>query len=449
MSDIQSFLLQNQPYSSKNYNLNTNHPLIASSQNYQFYKQYVSIHSEDRDVLKYPNSNSFEIELPEDLLNVSTVRLANWSFPSNYDTFSSNNLNVTMTFTISSPYNPGANSVNNALYDKIFECLFLSQSENYVITIESGFYNPTQMVTELTNRFNYAVTQRITQYFTAQNYTSELATFEAAGGYSNFIIVYNNVSQRIWFGNIADGFTLTNTTQTDKFTSPDFYYCGSKSVAPDFSNWGLPANLGLSRCDTVSVNSTTITSNNLTQSLVGVQPSTISETLTGDVTPRFFYGDVFPGDNGYWLLPNSVLTGSQVNWIECPNKINLMGPAYFYMEILGLNCIDETQPYNLSQYTLSNSSSNGVVNSSFAKIAVPTTPISQWFDRDQVPYKQYVPPAERIRKLQFLLRYHNGALVDFGTFEYSFTLEFLTLIPQQGKSISHNFNANTFNAKMS
>ena len=39
MSDIQSFLLQNQPYGSKTYKLNTIHPLIPSSQNYQFYKQ--------------------------------------------------------------------------------------------------------------------------------------------------------------------------------------------------------------------------------------------------------------------------------------------------------------------------------------------------------------------------------------------------------------------------
>jgi len=423
MSDIQSFLLQNQPYASKSYNLNATHPLIPSSQNYQFYKQYVSIHSEDRDILKYPNSNSFEIELPEDLLNVSTIRLTNWSFPANYDTFSANNLNVTMTFTISSPYNPGEHGFSNDLYDKIFECLFLSQTENFVIIIESGFYNPTQMVTELMNKFNYAVTQRITAYFTSKNYTTELAEFEAAGGYNNFIIVYNSVSQKIWFGNTADGFTLTNTTQMEKYSSPDFYYCGSKSVAPDFSNWGLPGNIGLTRCDTISVTGTT-------------------------TTPRFFYGDVFPGDNGFWLLPNPSLIGSQVNWVECPNKINLMGPAYFYMQIEGLNCIDETQPYNASPYTFSNGSTNGIVNSSFAKIAIPTTPISQWFDRDQVPYKQFLPPAERIRKLQFLLRYHNGALVDFGTFEYSFTLEFLTLIPQQGKSISHAYNSNTFAAKM-
>ena len=428
MSDIQSYLLQNQPYASKTYNLNTTHPLIPSTQNYQFYRKYASIHSEDRDILKYPSSNNFEIELPEDLLNVSTIRLSNWSFPANYDTFSNNNLNVTMTFTISSPYNPGENGVSNDLYNKIFECLFLSQTENFVITIETGFYNPTQMVTELTNKFNYAVTKRITQYFTVNNYITELAEFETAGGYTNFIIVYNSVSQKIWFGNIADAFTLTNSTQAEKRFSSDFYYCGSKSVAPNFSDWGLPANLGLLRCDTASINSTT-------------EAQTV-------ITPRFFYGDVFSGDNGYWLLPNPALLGSQVNWVECPNKINLMGPAYFYMELEGYNCIDETQPYNASPYTFSNGSANGIVNSSFAKIAIPTTPISQWFDRDQVPYKQFIPPAERIRKLHFILRYHNGALVDFGTFDYSFTIEFLTLIPQQGKSISHAYNSNTFSAKM-
>ena len=439
MSDIQSVFLQNQPYASKNYNLNTNHPLIPSSQNYQFYKQFVSIHSEDRDVLKYPFSNNFEIEMPEDLLNVSTIRLSNWSFPSNYDTFSANNLNVTMTFIIGSPYNPGENGFSDNLHNKIYECLFLSQTTNFVITIESGFYNPTQMVTELTNKFNYAVTLRIAQYFIDNNYTDELTEFENKGGYNSFIIVYNSVSQKIWFGNTSDGFTLTNTTQLQKFNSPDFYYCGSKSVVPDFSNWGLPANLGLSRCDIVSLNASTIPSINKTS----------AQTINGNITPRFFYGDVFPGDNGYWLLPNPALPGAQVNWIECPNKINLMGPAYFYMEIEGLNCINETQPYNLSPFTISNGSTNGIVNSSFAKIAVPSTPISQWFDRDQAPYKQFVPPAERIRKLQIRLRYHNGALVDFGTFEYSFTLEFLKLIPQQGKSISHNYNANTFNAKMS
>ena len=113
-----------------------------------------------------------------------------------------------------------------------------------------------------------------------------------------------------------------------------------------------------------------------------------------------------------------------------------MGPAYFYMEIAGQNSIDETSPYNLSKFTQQTNDTNGIVNSSFAKIAIPTTPISQWFDRDSVPYKIYLPPAERIRRLKIKIRYHNGELVNFGTFDYSFMLEFFILQPQQTRTVT-------------
>jgi hypothetical protein len=106
------------------------------------------------------------------------------------------------------------------------------------------------------------------------------------------------------------------------------------------------------------------------------------------------------------------------------------------MEIAGLNCIDETSPWNLSEFTAHTNKTNGIVNSSFAKIPIPTTPISQWFDNDMEPYKFFNPPAERIRKLNIRLRYHNGQNVDFGNFEYSFMLEFNLLTPQQERTYS-------------
>ena len=104
------------------------------------------------------------------------------------------------------------------------------------------------------------------------------------------------------------------------------------------------------------------------------------------------------------------------------------------MEIDGWNCIDETSPYNLSLYTSQTNKTNGVVNSSFAKIAIPTTPISQWFDNDMGPYKYWNPPAERIGKIKVKIRYHNGTLVDFGIFDFSFMIELNILKPQQEKN---------------
>lgn len=415
---------------SRNFNTNTSHPLIPSSQEYMYYKKYVSIHSEDRNILKYPNGSEFEIELPEDLLNVAALRLVSWTFPANYNTFSSVNNNILMTFLINNPYNTNINGVTNILYQKIFECLFTTQTENFFFLISDGFYNPQQMVTELTNKFNEAVTTRLTDYFTAKSidplltpaqqadYITALNDLNTAGGYNNFIIVYNNVSQKIWFGNICDGFTITSEIILEKNTLSDSLNCIIKSQLPDFSEWGLPGNLGLSRCNSVSDASFN------TASIIS------SSIYNGQRVPRFFYGDVFPGDNGYWLLPNPLLTNSNVQWIECPTKINFMGQGYMYMELEGQNCIDETSPFNVSGFTLTTNSTNGIVNAAFAKIAIPTTPLAQWFDRDSLPYKFYYPPAERMRKFHIKIRYHNGQLVNFGEFNYSFVIEFTIKLPQ-------------------
>jgi hypothetical protein len=403
--------------SSKLYNTSTNHPLIPNANDYIIYKKYVSIHSEDRDILKYPNSNQFEIEMPEDITNIYSLRLINWTFPSNYNSFSYNSSNVTLFFKITNPYNPGANMVFNPLEQAIFTALFLTSNELYEFTIQEGFYNPTQMVTELQNKFNFTVTQRVKKYLTANALTAELAQFNAQGGYNKFIIVFNSVSSKIWFGNTSDEFMIANEALLVIDTLADNLFCATKAQLPEFDNWGLPGNLGLSRCNTTAIS---------------IKDSTTGESFT----PRFFYGDVNAGDNGFWLVPDPTLTGSVVYFIEPPFKINLMGPAYFYMELNGNNCIDETSPYAVNKYTLSNNTTNGVANSAFAKIGIPTTPISQWFDKESLPYKLYWPPAERMRKLSIKLRYHNGQLVNFGAFPYSFAIEFTTLLPNQPRRIN-------------
>lgn len=69
------------------FNTQTSHPLIPNSQEYQFEQQYISIHSEDRNMLKYPNSSEFEIELPQDYSNVEGFRLTSGYFPSTVNVF--------------------------------------------------------------------------------------------------------------------------------------------------------------------------------------------------------------------------------------------------------------------------------------------------------------------------------------------------------------------------
>lgn len=407
------------------FNVSQNHPLIANSQQYLDYKKFVSIHSEDRDIIKYPNSSEFEIELPQDYLNVQSVKLSSWSFPANYDVFSPVNFNIAMTFKFIKLYNPGEHGYADPLTEAIFAGLYSLIGKQYLVRIESGFYNPTQMATELTNKFNEAVTNILTDFFTntpAYNYALALFT-----GYNRFVIVYNSVGQRLWFGNTADQFEITNNYTNQVANELVGSQCSRRQQLPSLADWGLPSYLGFTRCPAKSLSAAEVeaTLNDISNAIFGYNSEVVN--ISGDV-PRFYYGNVNPGDNGFWLVPT--LPGATVYFLQAPSKINFMGPAYIYMEIDGLNCIDETSPYNISQFTLHTNETNGRVNSAFAKIPITTTPIAEWFDWKQDPYKHFNPPAERIRKLKLKLRYHNGQKVDFGFFEYSFMLEFTLLRPQ-------------------
>ena len=95
-----------------------------------------------------------------------------------------------------------------------------------------------------------------------------------------------------------------------------------------------------------------------------------------------------------------------------------------YIEIIGLNNIDETQPFNISNFTQTTNITNGIVNSSFAKIDINNL---NYLGNDdyqmQRPYKYYEPPAERIRRIYVKLRYHNGMPVVFNNLGFTFTLE--------------------------
>jgi hypothetical protein len=389
----------------------TNYPLIPNANEYMIEQRLVSIHSEDRDITKYPSSSSFEIELPDDYCNVTTVKLGAYTFPANYNTFSLTQANISMTFKIDVPFNPAEHNFTNPLLNAMFEALYAHIDNDYIINISEGFYAPTQIAKELTNRFNDVINTYIYGYLT-DNYPALIQEYINIGGYTQFVIIYNDVTQTLWFGNKSSGFTITNDSKLYTLRREIISVQCIQIQLDDFSNWGLPPYLGFSRCPT----------------------PTVSNDTPGNY-PRFFYGDAFTsGDNGYWLIPDSYYQTTTVFYLEAPAKINLMGESHFYMEIAGLNNIDETSPFNLSTFTTRTNETNGIHNSSFAKIGVNTTPIAQWYDSNTDAIKIFNPPAERIRKIKIKIRYHNGMLVNFGKFPYSFNLIFQILRPQNLRS---------------
>jgi hypothetical protein len=405
------------------FNLSNNRQIIPNSNQYFYEKKFLTIHSEDRDYIKYPNSAEFEFLLPQEYLNIVSAKLYSWSFPANYSIFSVLSNNITMSFKFLNLYNPEEHGSTDILLEGIFAALNYNINTIYTISIEQGFYNPTQMYNELTNKFNEVVTNVIITFFNDNpvEYAEAKSLFTQ---YDRFNIIYNSVSQVLWFGNTADRFVLLNDINASSISNNT---CARKNNLPEFANWGLPAYLGFTRCNVTSFSAA---------EYLEYYP-TDNQSISEKNVPRFYYGDSVDGngDDGYWLLPDA--PGATVYFLKAPYKISFMGPAYIYMEVDGMNYIDETSPWNLSEYTVHNNQTNGRVNAAFAKIPVPATPISQWFDINDIgPYKYWNPPAERISKLKIRFRYHNGQLVNFGQFEYSFMMEFNILKPQQERNYS-------------
>jgi hypothetical protein len=79
--------------------LQTNHPLIKSTKTYVLDRKIISIHSGDRDLNKWPNSNEFGVDLGVNFNNVQSMRLINFSMPGNNYTFSDSYQNTKLSFT--------------------------------------------------------------------------------------------------------------------------------------------------------------------------------------------------------------------------------------------------------------------------------------------------------------------------------------------------------------
>jgi hypothetical protein len=355
-----SFINQN------NYDLGPNKPLIKREQDYVLNRKLVSIHSEDRDVTKYPNSNNFEIELPETLLNVQSLRLTDIVIPYNSYNYSNNIQNTKIAFKLI-PYNNGRAE---------YAVLLANSTNNYISTITNGFYNYEQLSNELMGQMN----QSVTDYLTSQGFTIN---------YDSFKIKRNSVTGKMWIANDLDSFSLSFDLQITYDLS-----CGYPLIFNNPINWGLPFNLGFEKQNYTSI------------------------TKTGDL--KFFY------DNDIWVTPNSS-GNNTVHYIESPLMACNNNYNTIYMELEKYNTMDELVPFPSGTSNLYNNKYNGTVNAAFAKIPLKILINTYNFNNSQDDLENmsfYNPVIEKIKKLKFKFRYHDGLPVDFGNCTFNFTLQF-------------------------
>ena len=367
------------------YNLNNQHELIKRQNTYVLDRKLVTIHSEDRDISKWPNTNMFEVELPEVLSNVQSMRLVEIALPANQYIFSNNQQNIKMQFYVTP-------RIRNATYMNYYTILESNKNIPYNITIQEGYYTPDQMANEIENRMNNAVKEVL------------INGGISSPNYDLFKVKYDKVGQRLVFGNTYDNFYFPFNIKVYYDISCSSIISGKQNsnVWEQYSCWGLPAYIGFDK-----------------------KLYNASET---EKTLSFNY------DNVDWLTPNMILlpTGqtAKAYYVNATYTTSMFGDSAIYMEFDKYNSIDELTPYSSRTNNMYNNDYSGKVNAAFAKIPITNTPSNinnQLFDSRNnflQNVSQYNPPIEKIKKVKVLFRYHDGRLVDFKDSNFNFTIAF-------------------------
>ena len=403
------------PLTSLGYGVDTNNYLIANNKNFTIDRRLVSIHSDDRNITKWPNSNHFEIQLPEAITNIQSMNLADITLPINYYTFSNEYQNTKLIFTVTTSPNTVPSHVSGlresgyqppkleslTLSDMLYNDKVLDGSYEFEITIDEGYYAPSQLASEIASRMNAAVQKYLRT--TAKPVNTNKYT------YNNFNITYNVVSQKFMFGNLVDSFELKFAYKIPYVTK-----CPQINVWEKNTNWGLPSYLGFDRAN---------------------YSSQMYQTDNGTGIPIYWSTSA-----QNWLTSKPLTSGpaagiaasTQVYYLIAPFTADIFGERAIYMEVEKYNNYTELEPYSIKQNDFC-----GKTNSAFAKIPITKNPNTAEYENRNSHLQNIInfnPPLERISKLKFTFRYHDGRLVDFQNNLFNFTIGFNCLtneIPNQ------------------
>lgn len=351
--------------------VHTNRNIIRRQQDFVLDRKLVSIHSEDRDIRKWPTSSQFEIDLPQPIENVQSLRLVQCNFPVNYYTFSQSNQNTKMSFRVlpKDPQDPYYTILHFAYMNKVI----------FQIEIQEGTYSAEELARELEHKMNEAM----------ETYISELEP--ELEEYSRFRVYHHSVEHKFWFANEKDEFSLLFDHREEyniRCSTPIWF---------NYINWGLGSYLGFDR--------TTYTSS----PLVNKKGSNIPLKFTHQKEELMEVGE------------------DPIQVLKAIFSPNLIGDQVFYMELDKFNSYDEIKPYSHSTNNSLGNDYNGVVDSAFAKIPILSEPYGKQSDSRSLflqNISHYDPCIKKITKLKFRFRYHDGRLVDFRNNQFSFTIEF-------------------------
>jgi hypothetical protein len=167
----------------------------------------ITIHTEDRDLLKYPFENAFEVVLPTVLKNVLSVELVDIALPAFF-------------------YNVSDYLQNTKLWFSVPDYF----AEPVEIAVHSGCYTPADLCAALATQLNAATTRRL---YALGVYVSPLTE------YSHFSVTYSAIERKFTFRTVQDGFVLWFDKES-VYEQPQHHVNCWKMLR----NWGLGYTLG-------------------------------------------------------------------------------------------------------------------------------------------------------------------------------------------------------------
>ena len=523
----------------------TNHPIIPTPPNTvrdtvdtNVDTFFATISSSDRNVVKYPQANSFTVQLPQDYNNITAMSLHQSFIPNVSLEFSldKNNVDLVFRFTEIEEFTNGTD-IEKIIY--VFVKQFIANNNYFRIRIKDGSYTQKQLTLEVQNRMNQIVTDTLLDYYNyndpqvtytwgnyvysatpqtttdghmimihpkyatyadavaacnsiagttliltlnslnnfATTYGSALTpppllvipsinastdlflgigTYTAIttsiapttyythvsilintqGGYNHFKLFYDEVQKKAVFGNNISKFEIV--TDFEKYYSENALIAGnilhlptenstcrntcnsSSSVHTNYVNWGLPTYMGFSG-----------------------KEQTI-EYQAKHPLPTFYYYDKYTSPGMYNPFQHETTSGFRqlsIYTLTPCNQINIEGEAYYYMEIDGLNMIDELLPYKNDAYAVTNGTTTGIINSIFAKRLVYEAERGDIYMEGDGEVKTFTPPLRRMNKVSIRIRYHDGREPNFGTIPFEITLKIVCQKNQLNRSSNPGFAA--------
>ena len=420
-----------------NYSQNDTHPLIPNQNSYYKQKKMIMVNSSDRNVIKYPDSATFEILLPTDIVNVATIQLKNWIFPTTHNAFSLNNNNLQFEFTLlplteedqNSPINfnydspssgqiTGTNELDVGYIQLVNDCIM--ENGKFIVTLTEGTYESGGLALELQNRMNIAVNNRILEY-------SKLRKLDISSFYTPYVffkIVTSDPQSKFWFVNTLNPFIFNNDSllyKANNMVGETFLPCSTQRFYPSFTYYGLPAYLGFTDTERVSM----ICGDKYDLTLFTAPSNTELTTQ-----PSFLQN--YTLNNG---APNYI----NIHYIKPYNKWTLVKNTSIFLDMSTLNGVDSTRPFTNNEFTKVTNQGNGSVNAFLGRVSLIPTTINfaaSCNGGDYQPTTNFNPPLERLTKFKVSIRYHDGSLVDFGFHEWMIALEVESFLPSQNVKLT-------------